>query len=486
MSEVLNQERGTAARIGLYLGPAFFLMTFPLPAPGGLSDAGWLVAGCALWIATWWTTQAIPINVTALLPLILFPLLGLASLKDSAVSYANPIQWIFLGGFIIAKAVEVTGLHKRLALTVLRKTGTSPAQIVMAFMGVAAFFSLWFTNTATTIMMVPIAASVALLVEGHDADSPESHDFAAALVLGVAFAASIGGIGTLIGTAPNGLMAGYLDDTLGRPVGFAEWMMVGVPLVIILVTLAAFALTRLAFKLPREEIGGARDIYESEYQALGPMTTAEKRVMMIAVMTVLLWVTRPILSDYVPGGYLKDGTIAVFGAMLLFIVTDGSGKPRPLLTWHQAATIPWGILLLFGGGLSLAAMISSSGLAAWIGGGVSLVGFLPSLGVVLIVTAGVVFLTELTSNTATTSVLIPILAAAAPAMGLDPLTLIIPMTVAASCAFMMPVATPPNAIVFATGHVTLPQMIRAGFILNLIAIPVIAVFIHYWMPLVLM
>lgn len=463
--------------LGILGGLALLAALLMLPAPAGMSEAGWRTAAVGLVMATWWVTEAIPIPATALLPLVLFPVLGVASIGAAAAPYANPIIFLFLGGFVLAGAMQRWELHRRIALTVVNALGTRPHRVVLGFMLATAFLSMWVSNTATAVMMMPIGLSVIALVAPREEETglPGQLNFGTSLMLGIAYAASIGGMATLIGTPPNALLAGYMQSTHGVEIGFAEWMLVGVPLVVVTLPVTWVLLTRVSFPIAIREIPGGRAAIRGRLSALGPITRAEWRVAVVFAATALAWIFRPLVEDAVPG--LSDAGIAMAAALVLFLVpagrTDPEGVPVRLMDWDTAEALPWGVLLLFGGGLSLAAAVSDTGLAEWIGAALGGLDAWPTVALVLLVTTVVVFLTELTSNTATAAALLPVLAPLAVALGEGPLLLAAPAALAASCAFMMPVATPPNAIVYGSGYVTIPQMVRAGFWLNLLFIALI-------------
>jgi sodium-dependent dicarboxylate transporter 2/3/5 len=456
---------------GLVLGPLLCLVMLLVPPPEGLAPAGWKVAAVAALMAAWWITEAVPVPVTGLLPLALFPPLGVATMAETAAPYADPLIFLFLGGFLIALGLERWNLHRRIALGVVSVVGTRPAALVGGFMLATAFLSMWVSNTATAVMMLPIGLSVIALLERQGADPG---GFATALLLGIAYAASIGGLATLIGTPPNALLAAFMGRTYGVEIGFAQWMAIGLPLAAVLLLLAWVVLTRIAFALPQAEVAGSRHLIRRELAALGRPAAPEIRVGLVFLAAAACWVARPALSGVLPEG-VNDTVIAIAAGLLLFILPAGGGAPAgtALLDWGAAKRLPWGVLLLFGGGLSLAAAIGGSGLAAWIGEGFAGLGAWPVIMIVLLVTAGIVFLTELTSNTATAAAFLPLMASVAPTLSIDPFLLTIPVALAASCAFMLPAATPPNAIVFGSGHLTVAQMARAGFLLNLAAIAAI-------------
>lgn len=448
-----------------------------LPAPEGMSQDAWRTSAVGMLMAVWWVSEAIPIAATALLPLVLFAPLGILPIRNAASAYANPIIFLFLGGFVLALAMERWNLHRRIALFVVRAVGVKPHMMVLGFMVATAFLSMWVSNTATAVMMLPIALSVVRLAS-RDAEYGPGHpvdfNFGLTLMLGVAYASSIGGLGTLIGTPPNALLAGFILETYGVRIGFAEWMLVGVPLVVVTLPVSWIILTRLVYPIQIAEIPGGRQTIEREYRSMGPISSAEARVALIFVVTALLWIVRPLLEDSVPG--LDDAGIAIGAAVVLFLVPADRAR-GPLMDWGTAETLPWGVLLLFGGGLALADAVKTTGLAEWIGVRVGGLGW-PTLAMVLAVTVVIIFLTELTSNTATAAAFLPLVASIAVGLGENPLLMAIPAALAASCAFMMPVATPPNAIVYGSGYVTVPQMARAGLWLNLLFTAVITMLVY--------
>jgi sodium-dependent dicarboxylate transporter 2/3/5 len=443
-----------------------------LPPPEGLALAPWRVAAVAMLLAIFWLSEAAPISVTALLPIVLFPTLGVSTIEAAAAPYANPIVFLFLGGFIIALAIERWNLHRRIALTVLSKVGAREDLQIGGFMIATAALSMWVSNTATAALMLPVALSVVPRLADGSVD-PAKRGFAVALLLAVAYGASIGGVATLIGTPPNALLAGFMSETYGVQIGFAQWMLLGLPLSLVMLLLCWLMLTRFLFPVGQQELPGARAAIREELRKMGPASIAEKRVAVVFGLTALLWITRPVLSSQFPALQLSDTTIAIVGALSLFFIPNGVRKNGFILTWEYAERLPWGVLLLFGGGLSLAAAVAGSGLAEWIGSELSGLQGWPVFLLVLTVTVLIIFLTELTSNIATAATFLPVVAALAVSLGQNPLLLAIPAMLAASCAFMLPVATPPNAIVFGSGYLTIPQMVRAGIWLNLIGVVVI-------------
>ena len=478
-----EQSASLRPRIGLLAGPLLFVLLLTLPAPEQLSPEGWRVAAVAVLMMTWWITEAIPIPATALLPIVLFPVLGVTDIAGATTPFANPLIYLFMGGFIIALGMEKSNLHRRIALNIVNVVGTRPTSIILGFMLAAAFLSMWVSNTATTLMMLPIALSIIALVETDEA-MEERHlesNFSLVLLLGLAYACNIGGIATLIGTPPNALMAGYMLDNHGVEIGFAQWMMLGVPLVIVTLPILFLVLTRLLFPVRLKRLPGGRNVIQEELRKAGGMSRAEKQVGAIFTLTAVLWVTRPPLEPWIPG--LSDTGIAIFGALLLFLLPLNWRRWTFVLDWDDAKRLPWEVLILFGGGLSLAAGITGSGLADWIGTAFQVLDGIGILWLLMITLALTILLTEVTSNTATAAAFIPILASVAISMGFDPLLLAVPAAIAASCAFMLPVATPPNAIVYGSGYISIPQMARAGLVFNLVMVGVVTLVLYLLMGL---
>lgn len=471
MTDAAPPERLAAyQRIGLAVGPLLFAVILLSPAPEGLSQAGWQVVAVAALMAAWWATEAIPVPATSLLPIILFPLLGVSSVDAASAPYSSSVIYLLLGGMMVALTLERWQLHKRLALLILARVGDHPSAIIFGFMAATAALSMWVSNTAATMMMLPIAFSVSTVVMAEHGDDRR---FAIALLLGIAYAASIGGLGTLVGTPPNALVAGYMRETYGVEITFAQWMLFGVPVVLCLTPTAWWVLTRWSFRLNLPANPEAGAVIERELAALGPITTPERRTMMVFAVVAAAWVFNPLLR-LLPGlSGLTDTGVAMAGALAVFLIPSGAAQSGFLMTWQSAVRVPWGVILLFGSGLSLAAMVSDTGLAHWVGNGLSGLATLPTLAVLAIVVTLVIFLTELTSNTGTTATILPILGALATAGGFDPLLIAAPAALAASCAFMLPVATAPNAVVYSAGFIRVPDMAQAGFRLNLLGIVVI-------------
>lgn len=452
------------SKIGFPLGILLAAAMWLAGAPEGMPPAAWTVAIIAVWMAVWWITEAIPIAATALMPILVLPLAGVSPIREAAAPYANPTIYLFLGGFIIAFAMEKSRLHRRIALNVLKRVGVKPSSIVWGFLLASAFLSMWVSNTATTLMMLPIGLSV-LKMHGDD-KGPDADAFRLALVLAIAYGCNIGGVGTLIGTPPNAIMAGYLIETYQIQVGFAQWMLIGLPVVAVCLPLTHLILTRWVFRLATDPLPGGESAIHDEVSGLGRMSVAERLVTFIFLLTATLWVTQPLLVTHIPA--ISDTGIAIFGALLCFILPIDLRTGERVLVWEDTRGLPWDVLLIFGGGLSLAAAIEKSGLAAWLGMLFTGLQGVPVLLIILVAVMTIIFFTEVTSNTATAAAFIPVLATVALALGLSPMMLVVPATIAASYAFMMPVGTPPNAIVYASGYVTLPQMAKAGLWLNVV------------------
>tara|TARA_B100001123_G_scaffold121221_1_gene141100 strand:- start:12392 stop:14038 length:1647 start_codon:yes stop_codon:yes gene_type:complete len=446
-----------------------------------------VTASLAVWIAVWWITEAVPLPVTALLPLVLFPGFGVVRFQTVAQEYANKYIFLFMGGFMLAIAMQRWNLHRRIALLTVLSVGTSPRQLVAGFMLATAFLSMWISNTATTVMMLPIGLSLIELFQRKTDLSGSAgleQSFGVCLMLGIAYAASIGGMATLVGTPPNALLAGYLHQR-GILIGFAEWMFFALPLALVLLITTWFLLTRILFSLPAVDVSTGASLIRAEWKKLGPMSRPEWLVLSVFMATAAAWILRKplanweVLSDHVPLLARVDDTwIALLAAISLFLIPSDLKRGPFLLDWEAASALPWGVLLLFGGGLSLAAAMEESQLARWIGSQFAEMGGLPVFWIVAAVALTVIFFTEITSNLATVSALLPVLFAVARGGDLDPLWLLVPAALAASCAFMLPVATPPNAIVFGSGHIRTGAMVRTGFWLNVVAAVLIPLFVY--------
>ncbi len=459
---------GVRQKLGLLLGPAALLATLFLPAPAGLSAAGWHTAGVGVLLAVFWICECIPIPATALLPLVLFPALQLGDIKETATPYAHPIVFLFLGGFIIALAMQRCNLHRRIAINLVGAMGTQPKRIIAGFLLASALLSMWVSNTATALMMLPIALSVAQLIP---AGSKGARGFTAALVLSVAYGATTGGMGTLIGTPPNALLAAYLGNVYQTDIGFGQWMLLGVPIVMVTLPVVYLVLTRVSFKLPGGELPGFKDLLAREKAGMGRFSRAELIVTAVFTVTALGWIGQPWLARVAP--LITDTSIGLTGALLLFFIPVDARRGEFVMDWATANRLPWAVLLLFGGGLSLAGNIEKHGLSRYLGDMCNGMQGAPMLLTLAVICFGILMLTELTSNTATAATFLPIAGAVALSFGQNPLLFLIPVALAANCSYMMPVGTPPNAIVFGSGLVTLPEMAKAGMWMNVLLVPII-------------
>jgi solute carrier family 13 (sodium-dependent dicarboxylate transporter), member 2/3/5 len=464
-------EYGLRQWSGWIIGPALLLLTCFTAPPEGLSEEGWRTAGVAGLMAVLWMTESLPIPITALLPLVLFPALQVSNVREAAVPYSNPIIYLFLGGFIIALAMQRWNLHRRVAITLIGAMGTQPGRILGGFLLASALISMWVSNTATTLMMLPIAISVMHLVPEEMRRDPAMKSFGTALMLAVAYGATTGGMGTLIGTPPNALLAAYVDSVFGIRIGFGQWMLLGVPIVMVALPIVYLVLTRFSFKIRGGDVPGMAGMLAAEKAGLGRFRGGEAAVAVVFLLTALGWIFQPLIARVVP--LANDTTIALTGAIALFLIPVNIRRGEFLMTWNAAKNLPWEVLLLFGGGLSLAGNIEKHGLSKYLGhlcGGLDV---LPVIVAVCIVCFGILMLTELTSNTATAATFLPIAAAVGLSMGENPLLFAIPAALAANCSYMLPVGTPPNAIVFGSGLVRLPEMAKAGVLLNIALVPIV-------------
>lgn len=471
------EETGLPRLLGILLGVALFCVPLLLPPPAGMPPDAWKVTAVVLLMATWWMTEAIPIAATALVPLVLFPILDVASITAVAAPYANPLVYMLLGGFMIGLAMQRCNLHRRLALAILKVVGRKPGHLVGGFMVATAVLSMWVSNTATAAMMLPIGLSVVALLKQDDnlqARGPAANNLTVALLLGIAFAAGIGGIGTLIGTPPNAVLAGFVAENSGIEISFAKWMALGIPTSIILLALSWVVLTKVVFPVGTEDLIGVRRLLAAEQASLGPMRLAEKQVAVIFVAAALAWVLRPVVMDLFPGLALSDAGIAMIAALALFLTPEDLRHNRFLLDWASTRDLPWNVIVLIGGGLSLGMMVQGSGLADWVGDILSRLDTLPLIALAMLGALMALLISHVTSNTATAATLVPLAVSLALTIEAPPLMLAIPVVLACSCAFMMPVATPPNAIIYGSNLVTVGQMARAGAVVGGLALPVIA------------
>lgn len=453
-----------AGRWGLWSGLAGFAAMLALPVPAGMPPEAWRTAALIVLMATWWMTQALPLTATALLPFLAFPLMGVLTAGEAAAAYYSPILFLVLGGAIIALAIERTGLHRRLALAIVARGGSTPAAMLLAFMTATAILSFIVSNTATTLIMIPIAVAV---LRAAGVGEGETDGFPGALVMGIAFAASIGGLGTLVGSPTNAIAVGIIRRITGADINFLDWALYGLPVVAVSIPLCWLILLRVQKVRPRDFDAAAA---QEGIGTVGMWSAAERRVVPLIAAVVAAWVALPFLLPLVPRDSITDGTIAVAGALLLFLIPDGTG--RPILTWEEANRAPWGVIMLFGGGLALAEGIGESGLAAWLGVALEPIRAVPPVVIALVLVALVVVVTEFASNVATASGIIPVVGGLIVATGVDPVLLALPAALASSWGFMLPSGTGPNAIAWATGHIALPRMLAAGLLLDLAGIPI--------------
>jgi len=470
---------------GFLIGLALFFLMMLFPPPAELSSAGWTVAAIAVLMAVWWATEAIPVAVTALLPLALFPLLDITSFETAALPYANKNIYLFLGGFILALGIESSGLHKRIALKMILAVGSSGAKLIGGFMLVSALISMWVMNTSTTLMLLPIGLAVCGVISQTvpGMTDIDKANFDTALLLGIAYAATIGGMSTLIGTAPNIVFSAFMQDTYGVEISMFDWMKLGVPLAAVMLFGSWYSLTQYVFPIKFSASQEAKDELKKMLNEMGALTKDEIRISIIFGLAVFAWVFRTLLNNIEFLSGLTDAGIAIIAAILLFM-TPSASKKGDLLKWEKSKELPWGLLLLFGGGLSLAAQISSTGLGMWIGQSLMVLSTVPPIVLILAVATLIIFLTEITSNVTTTTTFLPVFGALAVAIGILPVSLTVPVCLAASCAFMLPVATPPNAIVYGSNKFTIATMMRAGIALNIIGIIVVTMFAYFLAPVI--
>lgn len=469
--------------IGLILGPLSFTYILLFFHPEGLSNPANAVLASVSWVAIWWITEAVSISVTSLLPIVLFPLSGGLDLSQTTASYGHKYIFLYIGGFILAIAIEKWNLHKRIALSIIKIVGTNVVHIILGFMIATAFLSMWISNTAATVMILPMGmAIVTQLKDNPNTIEDENKIFGKALMLAIAYSASIGGISTLIGTPTNLVLAGVVQTTFGVDITFSQWFVFGFPISLILMFICWKYLTRYAFKFKQKEFPGGRNEINSQLKALGKLSFEEKVVLVVFACTAFAWITRSfLLKKIIPA--IDDTIISVSFAILLFLLPT-SKKGKKIMTWEDAVKLPWGIVLLFGGGMALALGFESSGLALWIGNKLIALETVPFIMLLLILITTVNFLTEITSNIATTAMLLPVLISLAPILGVHPYYLMIGATVAASCAFMLPVATPPNAVVFGSGYLKIEDMVKKGIWMNLLSIIILTLFVYFLLPLI--
>lgn len=476
---------------GLIGGAALFALMLGSDAPEGLSKEGWNVLAVAILMGIWWMTEAIPIAATGMVPLIAFPFLGLGSITDAGKGFTSKAVFLPLGGFILGIALQRWNLHERIALLTVRLVGTSPKRVIAGFMLATAFLSMWITNTATTVMMLPIAYSVAmLLINEGDGSQKDKRAFGICLMIGIAYAASMGGMMTLVGTSTNVMFKGFMEAELGIEIGFAQWMMLAVPIALTLMALIWYGLCHIIFPCRLAQHDGVATLIHDKLAALGKMSAGEWRTLLVFAITACCWIFRKPIDAALPGISLNDASIAIAAAVALFMLPSGEGKNEPerkgekLLTWADTKEVPWGILLMLGGGISLAGFMNSTGVASWMGGQLGILEGIPYWVLLLVITGAIIFLSELMSNVATLTAFLPVIIGVSLAFGQDPLLLAVPAALAASCAFMLPIATPPNAIVFGSGLLSIKDMVRAGVIYNLLALLIINALCALLIPMV--
>ena len=472
-----------AKAIGLIAGPAIFFLILLLAPKDVLTPEAWKVIASAAWMVIWWVTEAAPIPVTALMPIILFSITGVFTIDEATAPYANKIIFLFMGGFMLGLAMERHNLHKRIALNLIKKTGTNPNGIILGFMLTTAFISMWISNTATAVMMLPIALSITDLLNVKGTSDKGKQRFALALMLGIAYAANIGGTATIVGTPPNVAWVGFMDTMMDVEVSFSRYLLVGVPVAAIMLIITYLLLTRVLFRSTVENISESTQVIDDQLKALGRMSKAEKTVATIAICTALAWILRSNLNTWFDTKLLSDALIAMIGAVAMFIVPINLKENKFVLEWEYTKKLPWGILLLFGGGLTLAKAMEKTNIVQ-VAGEVISSGNLNQFLLILLLCTFMLFMTELMSNVALTVIFIPVVLGISISLGVNPMYLSLPVTLAASYAFMMPISTPPNAIVFSSGMIKIKDMIRAGFFLNIIAILILALLSKTLIPLI--
>ena len=473
----------TKKNIGLFLGPIVFVLIKFFFEAENLSSEGIAILASTLWVAIWWMTEAIPIYVTSLLPIILFPLSGGLELKLTTASYGHKFVFLFIGGFILAIAIEKWKLHKRIALNIIKIVGTKKSNIILGFMIATAFLSMWISNTATAVMILPVGlAIISQLKDNPKTIENENTVFGKTLMLAIAYSASIGGMATLIGTPPNLVLAGVVKSSLNIEINFLQWMSFGLPISIFLLFICWKYLTTIAYNFSDQNFESGLNEIDKQLKELGKVSYEEKSVLIVFILTALAWVTQSFLiKQFIPA--IDDTIIAIFAAIILFILPNKEGNKK-LLNWADAVNLPWGILLLFGGGMALAKGFESSGLAIWIGSQMNFFNAIPLLFLLLVLITVVNFLTEITSNLATTAMLLPVLVALSETVEVNAFFLLVGATVAASCAFMLPVATPPNAVVFGSKILKIDDMIKKGFWMNLISIFILTAAVYWILPII--
>ena len=470
-------------KIGLFSGPLLFIIVLNFPFDS-LSFEAAAVLATASWMVSWWISEAVSISVTALLPLIIFPLTGVMAVNDVGANYGSSIVFLFFGGFVLALGLEKVNLHRRIALTIIKKTGTSPNKVILGFMIATAFMSMWISNTASTVVMLPIALSVInLLIDQQESSTKQTRNFALSVMLGIAFSANAGGIATVIGTPPNSVLIGLLENEYQIQISFVKWMAIGLPFAIVMITIIYLVLVYGMFSTKGLQFSASQEVIDNELEKLGPIKPKEKQVLWVFGIVVSLWIFRTLINSVFPGLKLSDTVISILGAVALFAIPFDLKKGDFILEWKDTQKLSWGVLILFGGGLALAKGMSATGIVSlittYIADGNFSILLTASFLIILML-----FMTELMSNVALVAVLAPVVAGIALGLEIPLLYLLIPVTMASSCAFMLPMATPPNAIVFASGFIKVHEMARVGIIINCIAVVLLIAVFEFVLPLI--
>lgn len=469
-------------KAGFILGPVFFILIFFFPIRIISEDAQAVIA-IAVWMISWWITEPISISVTALIPLLMFPLIGIMDIASVSSMYGSHIVFLFFGGFVMALALEKVRLHRRIALNIIRLTGTSPDRVILGFILSTALLSMWISNTASTIVMLPIAVQVIdLLSNDEDGFTAKDKNFALGIMLSIAFAANIGGISTIIGTPPNVILVGVMENEFQIRISFIQWMIMGVPFALFMLGILYFVIVKWIYPSHLKGMNNSAELIENEIHKLGPVSKTEKMVLSVFALAILLWIIRPQINSFFPDLRLTDTSISMIGAMLMFCLAHDFHKGQFLLDWEDTVKLPWGILILFGGGLALASALSEAGIIDLIGNGIAGQTALSVFAITALLITVMLFMTELMSNVALVAIFVPVIAGIAVGLDQPVLNICIPVTMASSCAFMLPMATPPNAIVFASGHIKVYQMARVGFILNILSVLLLLLFTKFVIP----
>ncbi|WP_020527188.1 SLC13 family permease [Flexithrix dorotheae] len=481
----MNTSFPLTKKIGLFLGPILFFIFLSIPVIPPLNPESQKVIAIASLMISWWISEAVELPVTALVPIVLLPFTGVLDIKEATAPYSSPIVFLFMGGFVVALGMEKYQLHKRIALNIVSFTGTNANGIILGFMLATAFLSMWISNTATTVMMLPIAVSViSLLSDQTDPESKGLRYFSLAIMLGIAYSANVGGISTLIGTPPNSVFAGFIYESMGFEISFLNWMLMAFPFTTVLLFITYFFLVKILYPNKLGHFSGSAEVIRAEKQKLGVLKAGEKRVLIVFICTAVLWISRSYINPFIPFVKLTDAGIAMTGALALFLFPINYKTGEFVLEWKDTTKLPWGILILFGGGLTLAAGMEKTGIIDLIGESVADSGHMGNLMVISILITIMLFMTELMSNVALVTILLPVVAGVAKGLDIDPLLVAIPVTMASSCAFMLPMATPPNAIVFASGHIKVSQMVKAGIYLNIISVILLIVLSQTLVPMI--